>query len=182
MATLAAAARPRYAVPVRWLHWLGFILVALAYLFIELKGYVPKGTPLREALKQYHFWAGLGVLLLLLPRVWARARHGTPPITPTPAGWMELLGRLTHLALYLFLLVQPLLGLVVLQLDGGSVNFPGGLALPSFLAAPNHELAHDFEEIHETLGEIFYWVIGLHIAAALWHHFVSRDDTLKRML
>ena len=38
------------------------------------------------------------------------------------------------------------------------------------------------EELHESLGEIFYWVIGLHVAAALWHHLVKRDNTLRRML
>ena len=37
-------------------------------------------------------------------------------------------------------------------------------------------------DIHVTVAEVFYWVIGLHILAALWHHFGRRDDTLKRML
>jgi len=36
--------------------------------------------------------------------------------------------------------------------------------------------------MHGTVGDVFYWVIGLHIVAALWHHLMRRDDTLRRML
>ena len=43
------------------------------------------------------------------------------------------------------------------------------------------DLAHQLEELHGTIGEAFYWVFGLHIVAALYHHFWRRDDTLKRM-
>ncbi len=46
----------------------------------------------------------------------------------------------------------------------------------------NRDLAHTLEDLHGTVGTIFYWVIGLHIVAALWHHLKRKDDTLKRML
>ena len=38
------------------------------------------------------------------------------------------------------------------------------------------------KELHETAGSVGYWLIGLHAAAALFHHYGMRDDTLKRML
>jgi cytochrome b561 len=50
------------------------------------------------------------------------------------------------------------------------------------LLAPDKGLAHRLEDLHGTIGEIFYWVIGLHILAALYHHWWRRDDTLRRML
>ena len=56
-----------------------------------------------------------------------------------------------------------------------------GIALPALLAE-NEDLAHTLEDLHGSIGEAFYWVIGLHVLAALWHHFGRRDDTLRRML
>jgi cytochrome b561 len=46
----------------------------------------------------------------------------------------------------------------------------------------NHDLGQQFEDIHGWVGTIFYYVIGLHILGALWHHFGRRDDTLRRMV
>jgi cytochrome b561 len=180
---MIAITRPtRYAVSSRWVHWLTFAFVALAYLFIELKSEAARGSPLRELLKQAHFWSGFAVLLLLLPRVWLRSRQSPPPITPTPGAWSRRLAALTHIVLYAFLLVQPLLGLAALELSGKALALPGGATLPLLGVSPDKDFAHSLEEIHETLGNIFYGVIALHIAAALWHHLVRRDDTLKRML
>ena len=65
---------------------------------------------------------------------------------------------------------------------GGGERLPfTGLELPSPLVE-NHDLHEQLEEIHGFVGETFYWIIGLHIAAALWHHFLRRDSTLRRML
>ncbi|WP_343212439.1 cytochrome b/b6 domain-containing protein [Arenimonas sp.] len=47
--------------------------------------------------------------------------------------------------------------------------------------APDAALAARLEDLHELLGTAFYYVVGLHVAAALYHHFVRRDDTLRRM-
>jgi cytochrome b561 len=174
--------RPRYVASARWLHWLIFALVALAYLFINLFDLYPRGSAPRLAMLNGHFLAGLGVLLLVLPRVWVRTRHAPPPIAPAPGHWEDRLANLTHYLLYAFLLVQPVLGIITLQIKGQAVGLFGMTLLPSFAATPDRALAHRFEDIHGTIGEIFYWVIGLHILAALWHHFMRGDDTLKRMV
>ncbi len=55
------------------------------------------------------------------------------------------------------------------------------LALPSPFAV-NREVALSLKGLHVWLGNAFYWVIGLHVLAALWHHLIRRDDTLRRML
>ncbi|NAT36913.1 hypothetical protein CU661_04330 [Pseudomonas syringae pv. actinidifoliorum] len=47
---------------------------------------------------------------------------------------------------------------------------------------PRTATAEYFEDLHKLLGKIFYYVIGLHVVAALWHHIVRKDNTLKRML
>jgi len=104
--------RPRYSAPRRWLHWGMFALVLLAYVCINVFDLFPKGTAVRANILAAHFVAGIAVLLLVLPRLVLRVRHVAPPITPALAHPMALMSKLTHLALYLFLLVQPLLGVI----------------------------------------------------------------------
>lgn len=174
--------RPRYASPSRALHWIIFALVLLAYLFINLFDLFPKGSVTRANVLAAHFTAGIAVLLLVIPRIWQRRRHPVPPITPPLQSMVAWMSKLTHLSLYLFLLVQPLLGLLTVQFEGKPVTLFGVTLLPPLLGAPDRALAHQLEAIHSWVGTIFYWVIGLHILAALWHHFVRKDDTLKRMV
>ncbi|TAL87053.1 MAG: cytochrome b [Rhodanobacter sp.] len=174
--------RPRYAAPRRWLHWLIFGLVLLAYLFINIFDLFPKGSLTRANILAAHFTAGIAVLLLVFPRFWLRTRHARPAITPPLAPLTEWMGKITHVALYLFLLVQPVLGILTVQTGGQPVKLFGVTLLPPLLGAPDRALSHQLENIHSWVGTIFYWVIGLHILAALWHHYMRKDDTLQRML
>jgi cytochrome b561 len=91
------------------------------------------------------------------------------------------LSKLTHGLLYAFLVVQPILGLLSVWLGGRGIGIPGtSLMLPSPLTE-NHDLHEQLEDIHSWIGTVFYFVIGLHIVGALWHHFVRHDTTLRRM-
>ena len=171
----------RYSRRARLFHWWMFGFVALAYLIINLVDLFERGTPLRRAVMQGHFLAGLVVLALVLPRVLHRWRNAPPPILPPIASWEIALSRLTHGLLYAFLLVQPLLGLLTVWYGGRGIGIPGTeLMIPSPLAE-NHDLHEQLEDIHGYIGTIFYYVIGLHIAGALWHHYLRRDNTLRRM-
>ncbi len=171
-----------YAASSRWMHWIIFALILLAYLFINVFDLFPKGSATRLNVLGGHFLAGLAVLLLVLPRLLLRLRNGRPPISPPPPRWSEWVGNITHVALYAFLLIQPILGVLTLQIGGKAVTVFGVTLLPSFVSQPDRALGHQLEDIHRTLGTIFYYVIALHILAALWHHFGRRDNTLKRML
>ncbi|MBW8366673.1 MAG: cytochrome b [Arenimonas sp.] len=171
----------RYSAGQRRLHWLVFLLVAVAYVTMEFRGEFERGTLARTLMVQSHYWMGLTVLVLLLPRLWLRIRRGAPPITPRLPAWQAVISGLTHGLLYAFLLVQPVLGLVTTWADGKQILLPFiGVALPT-LIAPNAGLAHTVEDLHKTIGSAFYWVIALHILAGLYHHFVRKDDTLRRM-
>ncbi len=172
----------RYPGSLRWLHWLGFAAVILAYLFISLTGLFGKDDPLQTVMLQAHFAAGLAVLILVLPRFFARWFATVPPISPQPSKITHLAAASTHILLYAFLLLQPLLGLGFMQLAGKTTPLPGGWEIPVFLVVKHPRWAHTLEEIHVILGTIFFWVIGLHIAAAIWHHWRVRDNTLQRML
>ncbi len=169
-----------YSAASRHLHWLMAALVILAYLLINGRGWFEKGSALRTLFVQGHFWVGLLVLALVLPRLLARFAKPTPAIEPPLSPMINLFSKLTHVALYAFLLLQPLMGVLVVLLERGGIPL-GGLMVPSPFA-PDRALAHNIEELHVLVGTAFYYVIALHIVAALWHHFARRDNVLKRML
>ena len=172
----------RYSPGLRRLHWLMALLVAAAYLFIEQRGIFPRGSAGRAGMMQSHFWMGIAVFALVLWRLELRRRHGAPAITPALPGWQAWPAKLLHFALYAFLVAMPVLGLLTAWTDGKDLLVPFTQIVIPPLVAENETLAHQLEDLHGEIGELFYWVIGLHILAALYHHFVRGDDTLRRML
>lgn len=162
------------------LHWLMLVLIAAVYACIELRVNFPRGSGIREGLKHWHFMLGLSVLALVAIRAVVRLRGVTPPIRPEPAAWMKGFARIGHLALYLLMFGMPIAGWIILSAEGDPVPF-FGLVLPP-LVAPDEAFAKSVEEIHKTAGTVGYYLIGLHAAAALFHHYVRRDSALTRML
>jgi cytochrome b561 len=176
-------ARPRYGAGLRRIHWLTAVLVAAAYLLIEQRGLFPRGSAGRTAMMQGHFWVGLSILAFTAWRIAlrVRARGSVPPVSPALPAWQAWLSKLLHLSIYAFLVVMPLLGLTAMWSSGRTFELPlVGPVVPSPLPL-DRALAHTIEDLHGEIGEIFYWVFGLHIAAALYHHAWRRDDTLRRM-
>lgn len=162
------------------LHWLMALLMAAVYAVIELREIFPKGSDPREAMKALHFMLGLSVLLLLAIRIYARSIGGTPAIHPALTPAQLLASKLGHLALYALMLILPVLGWFMLSAAGKPIPF-FGLELPA-LISENKDLAKQLKEIHETIGTLGYYLIAGHVAAALYHHHIRKDNTLTRML
>lgn len=172
----------RYAPGLRRLHWLMALLILVVYLAIEQRGLFARGTPARAAMMQTHFWLGLSVLALVVWRIVLRVRHGVPAIHPSLPLWQAMPAGLLHLLLYAFLIVMPVLGLLTAWTDGKALYVPfSQIAVPALVAA-DPALAERLDDLHGAIGEFFYWVIGLHVLAALYHHYVRGDDTLRRMV
>ena len=85
-----------------------------------------------------------------------------------------------HVALYTLMVGMPLAGWLLLSAEGKPIPF-FGLHLSALIGKSKY-LADLIEEIHETGGTMGYFLIGLHTAAALYHHYFVRDNTLRRML
>lgn len=162
------------------LHWLMLLLIAATYACMELREFFPRGSDPREAMKTWHFMLGLSILFLMIVRISARFLTPAPPIVPAPVAWQQWSANLVHLALYALMIGMPIAGWIILSAEGRPVPF-FGLELPP-LAAKSHSLAETFEELHETAGQVGYFLIGAHALAALFHHYVVRDNTLRRML
>lgn len=162
------------------LHWFMLLLIAAVYACIELRVNFPRGSDPREALKTWHFMLGFGVLLLVIVRLAMQLRGPVPAIVPEPGRMQALLAKAGHLALYLWMLGLPVLGWLILSAEGKPIPF-FGLELPPLIGR-DEARAESLEELHKTVGTIGYWLIGLHAAAALFHHYAQRDNTLTRML
>lgn len=162
------------------LHWIMLLLMVAVYATINLRELYPKGSDPREALKALHFMLGLSVLILVFIRLPARFARKAPAIIPEPALWQKIAANSAHGFLYLLMIVLPILGWLILSAAGKTIPFYG-FNLPA-LIAENKDLAKTLKGIHETIGEIGYYVIGIHAAAAIFHHYIKRDNTLIRML
>lgn len=174
----ARAGFARYNGLAIFLHWAIFLLVAAAYAAIELKGFAAKGTLARALAMTAHEWTGALVLALAVPRLLWRLVRGAPAAEPG-ARWMQLAGHAMHWVLYLFIVAQPILGIVTLNAGGHLLEW-GGLTMPA-MVEPDAHLKDIAKDLHESIGTAFYTVIGLHAMAALFHHYMLGDNTLRRM-
>jgi cytochrome b561 len=179
-ARLAQLPASRYSSAIIAIHWLTLLLVIAAYASMELRELFDRGSDGRNLLKTLHYSLGLSVLLLVALRLVARSVSSAPPILPAPGRLQSLAAHAMHIALYLWMLGMPLLGWALQGAEGNTVAFYG-LPLPGIMA-PSEPWAERIEDAHETLGTVGYWLIGLHAAAALFHHLRLRDNTLRRML
>jgi len=161
------------------LHWLMLALMIAVYACIELREFYPKGSAIREGFKTWHFMLGLLILGLASFRLLFRISQTTPPIEPTPPKWQTGLAHLVHAFLYVLMIAVPIGGWLMLSAAGKPIPF-FGLSLPA-LIEENKELAKTIKKIHTTVGELGYYVIALHAIAALFHHYIIKDNTLLRI-
>lgn len=162
------------------LHWLTVILMIAIYASIELHEAIPRGNPLRGAMEDWHIYLGLTVFALAAFRLAVNLRLTAPPITPPPPVWQLRAVKGMKVYLYVLLLLAPLLGWLYLSAEGEAIVW-FFVSLPA-LAPASESLAGFAGEAHEILGLSGYFLVGIHALAALYHHYVVRDDTLRRIL
>jgi cytochrome b561 len=173
------AGAPRYAGSLIALHWLialGIVgLLAVGFYMVGL----PKGLPVKATLINLHKSLGLTVFLLVLLRIVARAALHRPPLPPVPS-WQRAAARTTQGLLYVGMVAMPLAGYL-----GSSFNRYGtrfwGILLPKWGWDDAH-LRELFFGIHEAIAYVLIALIVLHVAGALKHQWIDRDNLLARML
>ncbi|WP_336195293.1 cytochrome b [Hafnia paralvei] len=162
------------------LHWLTLVLIAVTYAAMELRGWFPKDSSTYLAMRTIHYNAGVFVWLLMFFRLWLKHKYKDPNIVPQPPRWQMYAAKLMHIALYVTFLALPLLGIALMAYGGKSWDFLGFTISPFVI--PDGGVKATIKDIHETLANVGYFLIALHAAAALFHHYIQKDNTLLRMM
>lgn len=170
--------RTRFPLPLIALHWLTLALIAAAYVAAQLREAF-EHTPTEAVVQHWHTVLGITVLGLVALRLLVRAFTRAPAIEPAPPRWQARAATLVHGALYGLMVALPLTGWLMVNADGETVNW-FGQSLPVLVGA-SRRLAHTIKDVHEAIANAGYALIGLHAAAALFHHYVVRDNTLRLM-
>jgi cytochrome b561 len=165
---------------IRFLHWLTlFLIVAIFVLAFSID--LASSRQQAVALTQLHRSFGVTVWVVVLGRlVWRQfSRFPNWPADMPQA--MRFAAQWSEYALYALLLVQPILGLLYTNARGDRVDLFFLGQLPALIGT-DRPLAKQLLDVHETVGLLLLGLIALHAAAALYHHFWRRDDTLDAML
>jgi cytochrome b561 len=164
---------------IRFMHWLTVVLVTTIFTLAFSIGFGSKVEALTFI--ELHRSFGLAVWVVTLGRlVWRQfSRFPNWPADMPPA--MRFAAHFSEYALYVLLLTQPILGLLQTNAHGDRVNLFFLGQLPA-LIGKDRPLAKQLLTVHEIVGFVLLGLIGLHAAAALYHHFWRRDDTLAAML
>ena len=184
-----AGGRSTYSSGAIALHWLIAALmltnIAVAWYFNSLK-YPANVPPI-----QLHKSIGITVLLLTLVRIGWRLVNHPPPLPDHMARWERWAARATHYLFYLLMLAMPLSGWAMVSSSPllrahptvlfGVVPWPT-IPFGQIDSDTLHGLSKLFQATHDRLALVAYATIALHVAAALKHHLIDRDDVLTRML
>jgi len=176
-----ADAQPKSYDPVmQTVHWLTLLLICGVYTAAWIAHSGMAGEWFQPVF-QLHRSLGLTVFALTVFRlVWHRlARIPRLPVDLHPL--QKLAARANEALLYLLLLAQPILGLLHTNARGQQVDVFFLGRLPALIGA-HRPLARELHDLHALAANVLLALIGLHAAAALYHHFIRGDDVLDAML
>ena len=169
-----------YTKTAKALHWL---MAILFFGLLALGFYMPDLPLSPEKLKLYswHKWAGVTAFLLVWLRLFWRVTHRPPALPVSMPKTMQLAAHAGHFLLYVLMIAIPRSGWLMSSAKGFQTVWFGVLPIPDLLDK-NKELGDLLKNVHASLNLLFVAVIVGHIGAALKHHFIDKDDILKRML
>lgn len=172
--------RECYGLITQLLHWGIVALIVyqlvLVGLFEPLKDGVQKSD-----LIMTHKAVGFSILLLVLIRLVWRALNPVPELPETVTDDERTWSRISHIALYVLMLILPLSGWLMSSAAGYSINYFSLFEVPVLL--PENETLEDiFHEVHEVLAGLLVLAVFIHFMAAMKHHFINKDGVLKRIV
>lgn len=174
------ATTSRYTSTAKTLHWLIVALLVAQYIVAWTMPHIGRNTPV-TTLISLHFSFGIVILAVAIIRLVWRATHADPvPLDGVPP-WQVQSARALHWLLYILLLVIPILGWINASWRGMPIVLFGA-ELPKLIGtrAPGWGWTGD---VHGLLAYyVMLTLIGLHIAAGLYHYFIRKDGVLQRML
>lgn len=171
---------PRYSTTSRLFHWGMALLILLtipAGLLMVQKGI---GRGLQDALFLYHKNVGVLLLVLVVARLLWRWHRPAPKLPLTLPALQASVARLTHALLYLLLIIMPVEGYIRVRAGGFPIEALDALGIQT-LVPRSDALAATAKSVHYYSGLAIMIVLALHIGAALYHRFITRDGIFDRM-
>ncbi len=165
------------------LHWgMALLLVAL----IAMGAYMVRMPDVgfnqeKIVLILVHKAIGMGALVAALVRLGWRACNALPPFAAGVPPGQQVAARFVHLVFYALMIALPMTGWLMSSAGGYPVPIFGAFSLPDLIGL-NDDHFRLYIAVHRWLGYALLMLVGLHAAAALHHHLVRRDDTLRQML
>ena len=173
----------RYGVIAALFHWaMAVLIIGLAAVGLIMTSLPDAGFDTKKiTLILYHKQFGLLVLLLVALRWGWRLGNVIPQLVEHLPDWQKIAARFVHLCFYGLMVALPITGWLMSSAAGIPVSFFEVFTLPD-LVSRDDDLFRQLVEIHKWLGYAMVLLICIHIGAALRHHFIYRDNTLRRML
>ena len=174
----------RWGVPAIGLHWLvALLVIGMLIVGFSMVRFYEDDLARKFELYQLHKSFGFTVFCLAALRLGWRALNPTPALPDTLKPYERVLARVTHWGLYVLLAALPISGWLMSSASplGITTRVFDLFALPNAVS-PDQALFDLLHEVHEILAFVLAGLLVLHVAAAFKHHFVLKDDTLKRML
>jgi len=169
-----------YGALARMVHWTSALAVAIAWSGGQLVDAFGKSA--ETTIVFVHIEAGLAALALLAVRLAWRYLDPHPPAEPSSFDpWLGYAAKAGHIALYALLVAAPVAGIVTLFARGESLSLFGLWDIVSPWVR-DRAFSRSTKEVHELFANALLILAALHAAAALLHHYVLRDNTLRRML
>lgn len=173
----------RYGAVAILLHWLmAVLLIVLTALGLYMVRLPDVGFDTRKiALILYHKELGILAIIAALLRLSWRVGNALPRLVDNLSDWQKVTARLVHLCFYGLMLALPVTGWLLSSAAGFSVSFFGWFNLPDVVWFSDY-LYRTFTDLHKWLGYALIVLILIHAGAALGHHWLFKDETLKKML
>ncbi|HEV8334041.1 MAG TPA: cytochrome b [Steroidobacteraceae bacterium] len=169
----------RYGAVAQLFHWAIVALIITQFvLALRAKGLSPVA---KIGILATHKSVGITILGLALLRLAWRLFNPVPPLPPGTPRWQDRAAYVSHFLLYALLFITPLLGWLMSSARAFSVSWFGLVTLPDFIK-PNKAAFETLHQAHEFMAYSLAAIAIVHAAAALKHHFLDRDDVLRRML
>jgi cytochrome b561 len=162
------------------LHWLIVLLIINQWVIAERADSLPIGIAKLQALA-WHKSFGITILMLAVLRLAWRWVNPVPDLTADTRPWERVLAKLSHFLLYALIFAMPLSGWLMSSAKNFPVSWFRLFQLPD-LVAPDERTYQLMRDLHHLLFDLLVVVAAVHVAGALKHHFIDRNDVLKRML
>jgi cytochrome b561 len=161
------------------LHWLMAIMIA-GMLALGLYMHDLPFSPEKLRLYSWHKWFGVTLFVLVWVRLAWRMRHPAPKLPATLSPLVRRAAHAGHATLYILMIAIPLSGWLMSSALGFQTVWFGVIPIPDLISR-DRALADLLVLVHKSLNVALMLTLAGHVLAALWHHFILKDDTLRRM-